>query len=813
MAAIKDLLQQITDPMLRERLTEEVTRISKNKKFGLVFEEHVPECTPLYGVPIRCDSTVARKTGKLNQIYIVKKIDGKTAVCEDKVSSEITTIPLCDLVAVAQFGDPIFPSLEPIAKVENAPNDSLWHTIIEADNYHALQLLEYLYEGQVDCIYIDPPYNTGARDWKYNNDYVDSNDAYRHSKWLSMMKKRLRLAKRILNPNTGVLIVTIDEHEVHHLRTMLEDIFPEFFVQMITAVTNPKGVTQGRFSRVEEYAIFCFAKNAFVADSKDNLLNIPNPNRKPRWKGLLRSGTDALRTDRESMFYPVLIDAEKQMIIRAGNYLPISQNPVLGDKIDGYDVAWPIRRDGSYGRWSVGSETLNDLIKKGYVACGKFDMQRATWGISYISQPNQLQIERGGIRIVARNPITGVVEIEYVNDDTRVIKTVWHRTTHDAGAYGSDMVSAIIGQSRAFSFPKSLYSTKDAISAVMKNKPTALIVDFFAGSGTTLHAVNLLNAEDNGKRRCILVTNNEVSEAEAQLLTKRGYQPGDPEWEKHGICRSVTWPRTEYSILGKRADGTVLSGEYFTNQTTTKEVNRSFYQLGFVENPASLTPAAKKQIVALIGKDKLPQSLVKADSRFIVSEKHTASVLFDPDAADEWLNVLEDQEHITDFYIVAKDSRTYNNIRQKVVDLLGTVTVTEPLKRPMSEGFAANVEYFKLGFLDKNSVSLGQQFAEILPLLWLKAGAIGKRPELDSAELPNMLILPQNSFAVLLDEDCYGKFAEALLETKNIGTVYFVTNSEEAFREMSDGIGIEQTYQLYRDYIDNFVIGSRRNNL
>lgn len=813
MARIGNLLRQISDPTLREQLTTEVDSLKKNKKFGLVFEEHEPEYTPLYGVAFRCGSFVARKTGKLTGVYIVKKMDGETAICEHKNSHEIETIPIAELVSVAQFGEPIFPSLEPIAKVENAPNDSLWHTIIEADNYHALQLLEYLYEGQVDCIYIDPPYNTGARDWKYNNDYVDSADAWRHSKWLSMMKKRLRLAKRILNPNTGVLIVTIDEHEVHHLRTMLEDIFPEFFVQMITAVTNPKGVTQGRFSRVEEYAIFCFAKNAFVADSKDNLLNIPNPNRKPRWKGLLRSGTDALRTDRESMFYPVLIDAEKQMIIRAGNYLPISQNPVLGDKIDGYDVAWPIRRDGSYGRWSVGSETLNDLIKKGYVACGKFDMQRATWGISYISQPNQLQIERGGIRIVARNPITGVVEIEYVNDDTRVIKTVWHRTTHDAGAYGSDMVSAIIGQSRAFSFPKSLYSTKDAISAVMKNKPTALIVDFFAGSGTTLHAVNLLNAEDNGKRRCILVTNNEVSEAEAQLLTERGYQPGDPEWEKHGICRSVTWPRMEYSILGKRADGTVLSGEYFTNQTTTKEVNRSFYQLGFVENPASLTPAAKKQIVALIGKDKLPQSLVKADSRFIVSEKHTASVLFDPDAADEWLNVLEDQEHITDFYIVAKDSRTYNNIRQKVVDLLGTVTVTEPLKRPMSEGFAANVEYFKLGFLDKNSVSLGQQFAKILPLLWLKAGAIGKRPELDSAELPNMLILPQNSFAVLLDEDCYGKFAEALLETKNIGTVYFVTNSEEAFREMSDGIGIEQTYQLYRDYIDNFVIGSRRNNL
>jgi adenine-specific DNA-methyltransferase len=375
------------------------------------------------------------------------------------------------------------------------------------------------------------------------------------------------------------------------------------------------------------------------------------------------------------------------------------------------------------------------------------------------------------------------------------------------------MVSALIGQSRAFSFPKSLYSTRDAVSAIVRNNKNALIVDFFAGSGTTLHAVNLLNTEDGGHRRCILVTNNEVSEAETRDLKAQGYQPGDPEWETHGICRSVTWPRTEYSILGKRADGTVLSGEYYTSQTTSKDINRSFYQLGFVENPAALTPTAKKQIVALIGKDKLAQTLVKSDSRFVVSEKHTASVLFDPDAADEWLAALEEQEHITDFYIVARDTRTFNNIKEKVVELLSTVTVTEPLKRPMSEGFPANVEYFKLGFLDKNSVSLGQQFAEILPLLWLKAGAVGERPELDGEELPEMLILPHNAFAVLLDEDRYGEFAEALLEAKNISTVYFVTNSEEAFREMSDGIGIERTYQLYRDYIDNFVIGSRRNSI
>ena len=783
MAAIKDLLQQITDPMLRERLTEEVTRISKNKKFGLVFEEHVPECTPLYGVPIRCDSTVARKTGKLNQIYIVKKIDGKTAVCEDKVSSEITTISLCDLVAVAQFGDPIFPSLEPIAKVENSPNDSLWHTIIEADNYHALQLLEYLYEGQVDCIYIDPPYNTGARDWKYNNDYVDSNDAYRHSKWLSMMKKRLLIAKRLLK-ETGILIITIDDNELSHLDCILMSMFPEYDRFIVTIEHSKRGRRGKNMAKSNEYGLF-LVRHGLDIICQETAIGLGGEVR-----NLRRTGSGSLRTQRHKKFYPIYIDTNKQCVVEIGEYLPLDQEPSYDVPNDvkkrfpdsSLSVIWPFDEDGVQKNWHYAAPRAKDELKLGKLSVRE---QKYGWQVYY--------------QLRERN--------------SKKYKTVWTGSHLDASTHGTELLTKILNRGQAFDFPKSLYAVLQCLYASVKDNPSALIVDFFAGSGTTLHAVNLLNAEDNGKRRCILVTNNEVSEAEAQLLTERGYQPGDPDWEKHGICRSVTWPRTEYSILGKRADGTVLSGEYFTNQTTTKEVNRSFYQLGFVENPASLTPAAKKQIVALIGKDKLPQSLVKADSCFIVSEKHTASVLFDPDAADEWLNVLEDQEHITDFYIVAKDSRTYNNIRQKVVDLLGTVTVTEPLKRPMSEGFAANVEYFKLGFLDKNSVSLGQQFAEILPLLWLKAGAIGKRPELDSAELPNMLILPQNSFAVLLDEDCYGKFAEALLETKNIGTVYFVTNSEEAFREMSDGIGIEQTYQLYRDYIDNFVIGSRRNNL
>lgn len=213
MALLQDLIQQIDDPALKERILQETNKLLKQKKFGLVFEEHLPECTPLYDVPIRVGSKVALKTGYVSDIYTVMNIDEDEVQCDRRETHEQKTFRLDELVTVAEFGEAIYPTLKPIDTVENAPDSDLWHTLIEADNYHALQLLEYLYAEKVDCIYIDPPYNTGAKDWKYNNDYVDSSDAYRHSKWLSMMEKRLRIAKKLLNPNDSVLIVTIDEKE------------------------------------------------------------------------------------------------------------------------------------------------------------------------------------------------------------------------------------------------------------------------------------------------------------------------------------------------------------------------------------------------------------------------------------------------------------------------------------------------------------------------------------------------------------------------------------------------------------------------
>ena len=134
---------------------------------------------------------------------------------------------------------------------------------------------------------------------------------------------------------------------------------------------------------------------------------------------------------------------------------------------------------------------------------------------------------------------------------------------------------------------------------------------------------------------------------------------------------------------------------------------------------------------------------------------------------------------------------------------------SEGYERPLSLGFESNVEFFKLSFLERDMVSLGKQFHEILPLLWMKSGAVGKRPEVKDEE-PIMLVLPKNHFAILVEEDAYAAFAKEVCKYDTIDTVYFVTNSEAAYHEMSADIGIKNTYQLYRDYIDNFVIGARR---
>lgn len=826
MSAIHDLIAQISDSRLRERLAAEWAAASQEKKFGLVFEDHLPELLPLYGAKPRRGDLVCRRNVPLKEVWQVRALRDGVATCikpQDDTrpaeSSPSASAPVNfavdDLLVVRQFGEPIFPALVPVDAVANGPADAPWHTLIEADNYHALQLLDYLYAGKVDCIYIDPPYNTGARDWKYNNDYVDGNDGWRHSKWLAFMERRLSLTKRLLNPAGSVLIVTIDEKEVLRLGILLEQVFPGCKVQKATIVINPKGTARyNEFARVEEYAFFVFIGDIKICPFGSDLLTSRDYSSEThvRWRGLARTGRKGLRSNNPGSWYPIFLRTSDYTIHSIGDPLPDGEAESSVKPPKGTIAIWPPSKNGKQYSWGTIPATLRQIWSKGGFKTGIVKPERQQFPFYYLSSGLFQKIENGQISVISRGSQNELL-LEYVEGQKQAMpRSVWNRVEYDAGSHGTGVLQSILGDSN-FPFPKSLYAVRDSIRLFMEKRKDALILDFFAGSGTTLNAVNLLNAADGGQRRCILVTNNEVSAEEAESLRSRGLQPGDTAWETLGICRSVTWPRSKFTIRGQRDDGTVLSGDYLTGKTVDKEKARSFTQIGFVD-PATLdTTAKKKQVLALI--DGLPQTLVKDPCQFIVSEDHKASILFDTDAAEGWLDALEEQDHITDFYIVTPTKKVFDGLKAQVVELLGPLLVSEEEKRPMSAGFAANLAYFKLDFLDKNRVALKRAFREILPLLWLKAGAVGARPELSARADEPVVFAPEgNNFAVLLNEGRMAKLLQTLSGRKGLSHVFIVTDADESFKAMAtevvDALGKEnpglEVVQLYRDYLVNFMI-------
>ena len=499
MAALNELIQKIENPELRAQIQAAADKLVKQKKFGLVFEEHLPECTPLYDIPVRKGLKVSLRGGKANETYTVLKIEGGKALCLPRNGNEAVEFPVDDLVTTAELGDPIYPCLQMLDEVCNTPDSNLWHTLIEADNYHALQLLEYLYAGKVDCIYIDPPYNTGAKDWKYNNDYVDGADEYRHSKWLSFMQKRLEIAKRLLNPNDSVLIVTIDEKEYLHLGCLLEEMFPTAGIQMVTSVINQSGVARaGQFYRAEEYLFYVFIGDASITPTGNDMLNAPENDEGKKidiWRRLLRSGTNARRQDGVKQFYPFWIDPEKKCIHSVGDYIPLdcSRDTIMPPE-PGLVACWPIHSDDTEGCWQISADTARNGLSEGTVRIGAYNRRKDRWSVSYLRKAEKERIARGEIEITGKDE-NGALILQFSKTVGRIKNpvTVWNQRSHNAGAGGSNVLRALI-PGHAFAFPKSVYAVLDTIRFVVANKPNALVVDFFAGSGTTLHAVNLLNA-------------------------------------------------------------------------------------------------------------------------------------------------------------------------------------------------------------------------------------------------------------------------------------------------------------------------------
>jgi adenine-specific DNA-methyltransferase len=449
----------------KEQLIQKIITL-ESKKYGLVWDdEKEPE-----KVVVECQ----------NNIPILKKIASKT-----------------------------------IATDKTKPNNIL----IEGDNYHSLQVLNYTHKGKIDVIYIDPPYNTGNKDNKdffYNDKWVNKEDGYKHSKWLNFMSKRLQLAHNILS-ESGIIVISIDDYEMTQLKLLCDDIFNEKnFIAILPTIMNLKGNNdQFGFAGTHEYTLI-YSKNK--EESKINEFDVDIEDIDSKWKldsigyykkgrGLLADSKGKYREDRPYAYFPLLVKDNKVSLITADEYkkIYIKEKKSFNDnfisklitkyKSLGFDVVLPLDSKNNKLRWTWG---YNDKFK---------------------TDINEI--------IVSKNMKTGKITLnkkqrpELGDLPSKKPKTIFYKPEYSSGN-GTNQLSSIL-QTNIFNDPNPLQLIKDLI--YLTSKKDSIILDFFAGSGTTGQAILELNDEDMGQRKFILCTNNENT-----------------------ICENVTYPRI-YSVL------------------------------------------------------------------------------------------------------------------------------------------------------------------------------------------------------------------------------------------------------------------------
>lgn len=453
-----------------------------------------------------------------------------------------------------------------ISEDKDAPN----HILIEGDNLEALATLAYTHEGKIDIIYIDPPYNTGNNDYIYNDSYVDKEDSYRHSKWLSFMSRRLRIAKKLLS-DYGVIFISIDDNEQADLKILCDSIFlpSNFCGQFIWRKKSGGGQTDRYFVTEHEYILVYQATNKFCW--KDIQIEKSRKNYKYQdEKGsynlikLEKWGSSAHKEDRPSMYFPI-------------------KNP------DGEDF-YPVAPDGKAGRWRVGVKKMQTLIKDNLIEWKN--------GIPY--------------------------EKDYYSETEVKTKTQKSRSIlYNVGETGdgSNLLTNIFREKDVFQNPKPLSLIKELISHNSAN----YILDFFSGSGTTLHATMQLNAEDGGNRQCILITNNE-----------------------NNICENITYKRNQLVINGY----TDLNNEEVLGLTKN---NLRYYRTGFVGRSRSMQNMRKLVNLAtdmLCIKENLyteqntfgGQKTYKGIFRYFDDGKKQMLIIYREEAIDELVDIIYDMD-------------------------------------------------------------------------------------------------------------------------------------------------------------------------
>lgn len=513
------------EEMSQEELVAEVKNLRSRKKYGLVWEDK-PEA-----VATKCEQSLPVLREETNKKVIAKSNSGPT------------------------------------------------NYIVEGDNYHSLSVLNYTHRGKIDVIYIDPPYNTGAKDWKYNNHYVDDNDTYRHSKWISMMEKRLQLAKRLLKPD-GVLIVTIDDYEIQNITKLLEDMNAKNLGRVSICI-KPEGRRQSKYiMQAHEYALFVSWGNPVSRGlNVDFGLDFPEEDEvsKFRWEGLMRR--DAGREDRGSDYwYPMYVS---------------NNGDISFKKARGLIELYPINTKGIERVWL-------------------WDKERAEKDVASL----KAVVRNGKPTIYYKRRVMGRVKPT----------SFWYGSKYNANAYGTRLLKKVLPKTD-FDFPKSLYSVIDCVDMFLPEN--GICLDFFAGSGTTGHAVLELN-RDGGDRQFILCTNNEG-----------------------GIAREVTYPRVKTVIKGYEGSEPIPA-------------NLRYFKTDFVDKSKVSDDTRKKLVdeatsMICFKEDTFEKVSDNAKFKIYKNEDIATGILYDLDAIDEFKKKLDDTNMKASIYVFSLTNETFSS--------------------------------------------------------------------------------------------------------------------------------------------------------
>lgn len=608
------MLKRDYENLDHEELLAEIERLRKRKKYGLVWEEKPED--------------------------VVEQCKIQLPVLEESEDKEIIT----DL-------------LKPM------------NIIIEGDNYHALSVLNYTHKGKIDVIYIDPPYNTGAKDWKYNNDYVDNNDQWRHSKWISFIKNRIILAKQLLS-KSGFLICSIDHNELFALGMLLDEIFGEANrIGLVTVVHNPKGRNQAKYFSLNCEYMLVYANNKQYAEFNNvainedikNSFDLDDEDGKYRLEPFLRSRSVWARALRPKNWYPIYVSKDLKHITHL--------------KRDDYYEIYPIANNGKEMSWLKIHETFIKIKKDDYFIAAQ-----------------------EGEKIVIYRKLR----------EKQVFKNVWTDKLYQSEFHGTNLLKEILG-SNVFNFPKSVYFINDILN--ITSKEDSIVLDFFAGSGTTGHAVLELNKQDDGYRRFILCTNNENNIADNICYPRikkviYGYSFIGKEQKiifnqkltPNNLSKSNTFFNELYEI---KRENTNLFDEFsikvednslrllgFKNYKEYKEGlggNLKYFKTTFVpsestdSNKTLLTSKATEMLC--IKEDTFEAIVLKDNYKIFRNSKHYTGIIFDNSLIEEFKKAIASINGRFSVYIFSLGDESFEGLFSDVSQNVKLLPIPEAILR------------------------------------------------------------------------------------------------------------------------------------